>query len=176
VKPGILHSTNQKRKLRLDTIRSGKTGLYWLRLSVLLIAGDQLTKYLVACYLGYAESLYLFPFLNLTLAHNRGAAFSFMAGTGQIAVWLFILSALVISLFLCLWMYRLPFKNVWLGISLALILGGAIGNLLDRILYGYVIDFIHFHIGDWSFPIFNMADTVITFGAVMLLIDIFDKK
>jgi signal peptidase II len=161
----------------LETITLEKrTGLYWLWLSALIIVIDQITKYIATTYLFYNQSLYLFSFLNLTLAHNSGAAFSFLSEMGYLAVWLFIAIAFFISLILCIWLRSLPAKNYWLGISLALILGGAIGNLLDRILISYVIDFIQFHVDTWSFPIFNMADTAISIGTFMLIIDIFRRK
>jgi signal peptidase II len=161
----------------LETIIVEKrTGLYWLWLSALVIVIDQVTKHIVTTNLFYNQSLYLFRFLNITLAHNSGAAFNFLSEMGYLAVWLFIAIAFFISLILCIWLQSLPAKNCWLGISLALILGGAIGNLLDRIFIGYVIDFIQFHVDTWSFPIFNMADTAISIGTFMLVIDIFKKK
>jgi signal peptidase II len=153
-----------------------KTGLYWLWLSALVIVIDQVTKHIVTTYLFYNQSLYLCRFLNITLAHNSGAAFNFLSEMGYLAVWLFIAIAFFVSLILCIWLRSLPAKNCWLGISLALILGGAIGNLLDRIFIGYVIDFIQFHVDTWSYPIFNMADTAISIGTFMLVIDIFRKK
>lgn len=163
--------------MKVETVSTEKkTGLYWLWLSVVVVILDQFVKYLVSVYFVYNEAFYLLPFLNLTLAHNTGAAFSFLSETGLIAVWLFIITAFIISLVLGIWMYRLSPKNYWLGVSLALILGGAVGNLLDRIFFGYVIDFIHFHLGTWSFPIFNIADVAITIGAFMLIIDLFKKN
>ncbi|MBA2654605.1 MAG: signal peptidase II [Gammaproteobacteria bacterium] len=153
-----------------------KSGLHWLWLSLIVIVADQLVKYLIRTHLLYNESVNVFPFFNLTLAHNKGAAFSFLSEGGYWAPLLFIVTALIISTVLCIWMYRLPPKNYWLGIGLALILGGAIGNLIDRLIFGYVIDFVHLHVANWSFPIFNIADVGITVGALMLIIDIFKKK
>lgn len=153
-----------------------KTGIYWLWLALVVIIIDQITKYLVMQHLQVNEVVRVLPFLNFILEHNKGAAFSFLSEAGYLAVWLFIGTAFLISLILCFWLHRLPSHNAWLGISLALILGGAIGNLLDRIMYGYVIDFVHFHIQQWSWFIFNFADAAITIGSLMLVIDIFKKK
>lgn len=153
-----------------------KTGLHWLWLSVAVIIIDQITKYLIVQNIEYSSIVRLLPFLNLTLIHNTGAAYGFLGEFGIWASLFFIATAAVISLVLCWWLYRLPRENKWMGISLALILGGAIGNLIDRILYGYVVDFVHFHLTTWSFAIFNVADAAITIGAVMLIIDIFRGK
>lgn len=152
-----------------------KSGLYWIWLSILVVIIDQGTKYIITQYLPYNTSIYLLPVLNLTLEHNRGAAFSFLSQVSDYAVWLFIVTAVIVSLIICIWLHRLSFRNRWLGVSLSLILGGALGNLLDRIIYGYVVDFIHFHVTNWNWPIFNVADTAITIGAIMLIIDIFRK-
>lgn len=157
-------------------IMKKKTALHWLWLSVAVIIIDQFTKYLIVQNIEYSSIVRLLPFLNLTLIHNTGAAYGFL---GQFGIWaslFFIATAAVISLVLCWWLYRLPRENNWMGISLSLILGGAIGNLIDRILYGYVIDFVHFHLTTWSFAIFNVADAAITIGAVMLILDIFRGK
>lgn len=153
-----------------------KTNFFWLGLSIFIIIIDQIFKHLMLINFSYNQPFYLAPFLNLTLAYNRGAAFSFLSEFGHAATWFFIATALIISVILCYWIYRVASKNYWLGASLALILGGAIGNLLDRIRYGYVIDFIHLHAYGWSWPIFNIADIAITVGALMLVIDIFKKK
>lgn len=157
-------------------VNSKHTGLYWLWLSVFVVIADQVTKYLITSYLSYNQQVYVFPFFNLLLEHNRGAAFSFLSHVGPLALWIFIATATIISLILCLWLYRLPPKSSWMGISIALILGGAVGNLIDRIAYGYVIDFLHLHVQNYSWPIFNVADCAITIGAVMLIIDLFRGK
>lgn len=159
-----------------ESVLEKKTGLYWLWLAFLVIIIDQFTKYIVLQSLEFGQPLYVLPFFNLLLEHNKGAAFSFLSEAGSLAVWVFVGTAFVISMVLCYWLYRLPARSTWLGVSLALILGGAIGNLIDRIMYGYVVDFLQLHIKQWSWPIFNIADTAITIGSVMLLIDIFKKK
>jgi signal peptidase II len=153
-----------------------KSGLYWLWLSLGILILDQAVKHLVTLNFDLNESINLLGFLNLTLEHNTGAAFSFLSEAGGYATWLFILTAALISSVLCIWLYRLPYKKYWLGVSLSLILGGAVGNLWDRIINGYVIDYIHIHVGTWSWPIFNVADISITTGAIMLIIDIFKQK
>lgn len=153
-----------------------KTGIYWLWLTLFVIVVDQVSKYFVIHALQLNQVVNVLPFLNFILEHNKGAAFSFLSDAGSLAIWLFIGTAFLISLILGIWLHRLPSSNVWLGASLALILGGAIGNLIDRILYGYVIDFIHFHIHNWSPFIFNLADAAITIGSIMLIVDIFKKK
>lgn len=160
----------------METILVKRTGLFWLWLSVFVLITDQVAKYIASHYLLFNESFYLLPFFNLTLAHNKGAAFSFLSESGIFATWLFIATALIISSLLSVWLHRVPKNNIWLSVALALILGGAIGNLLDRILYGYVIDFIHLHLKSWSWPIFNIADMAITCGALMLIVDLFKEK
>jgi signal peptidase II len=153
-----------------------KTGLCWLWLSLFVIIADQVSKYLIVQNIEYNSIFYLLPFLNFTLEHNTGAAYGFLGKYGQLASLFFIATALIISIVLGVWLHRLPRQSRWLGISLGLILGGAIGNLIDRVCYGYVIDFVHFHINTWSFAIFNFADSAITVGAIMLIIDIFRGK
>jgi signal peptidase II len=113
--------------------------------------------------------LKIFPFFNLTLAYNKGAAFSFLhSASGWQHIFLGSL-ALIISIVILVWLYKLSARERWIGIALCLILGGALGNAWDRVLYGYVIDFFDFHLGDWHFAIFNVADSAIFIGAVMML-------
>jgi signal peptidase II len=159
----------------LSAITKGKTGLNWFWLSLTVVLLDQITKHFALEYLVYQAPVYLLSFLNFTLERNRGAAFSFLSQSGSLATALFIITAIIISTALVIWLYKLPANRRWLNVSLSLILGGAVGNLIDRISYGYVIDFIHLHINQWSWPIFNVADIAITTGAIMLLIDIFRK-
>lgn len=153
-----------------------KKNLFWLILSVCVVLLDQISKYLVITSGLFEHFWYLLPFLNLTLAHNTGAAFSFLSQSGVPAIWFFSITAMVMSAVLCIWLYRIAEHERWLAASLALIIGGAIGNLYDRLSYGYVIDFIHFHVGNWSWPIFNIADMAISIGAIMLILDIFKEK
>lgn len=145
--------------------------LKWSWLSLLVIVLDQLTKLWAGSALNYGEPVAVVPFVNLTLLHNTGAAFSFLSEAGGWQRWFFALVALVISAVILVWMRRLPTAKVWLAVSLALVLGGALGNVWDRIYLGYVVDFIDVYYQDWHWPAFNLADSAISVGAVMLIID-----
>ena len=147
------------------------TALVWLWLVVLIVAADLLTKYLANTGLPYGIPHPQLPVFDLTLLYNKGAAFSFLADANGWQRWFFALVALIVSGVLLVWMYRTPRAQRWLGCSLALVLGGALGNLYDRVVQGYVIDFISLHYNNYYFPAFNLADTAITIGAVMLIVD-----
>ncbi len=155
---------------RLLTQPEGATN--WLWLSLLVIGADQLTKYYVADNLDLFDRVELFFMLDLTLLRNTGAAFSFLSDAGGWQRWMFIALGLVVSLAIVFWLRGIPRRGqTWLAIALALIVGGALGNVIDRVLYGYVIDFISVHYLDWYFPAFNVADSAITVGAAMIIID-----
>lgn len=141
----------------------------WLAVAVAIIAFDQATKVAADTLLNYHRPVPLIPFFNLTLSYNSGAAFSFLGDASGWQRWFFAVIALGVSGFLVHWLYQVGGRDRWLALSLSLILGGAIGNLLDRLMYGYVVDFIHFYVGDWSFPIFNIADCAISIGAGLLI-------
>ena len=145
---------------------------YGLALVVLLI--DQLSKYYFEHRLAEYESIRLIdPVLDLTLAYNRGAAFSLLANQSGWQKWFFVLLGLTVSLFLLSYLRQVPKQARMLSVGLALILGGAIGNVIDRLLYGHVIDFIHVHYGDvWHYPIFNVADMGICVGMALVVIDV----
>jgi len=145
----------------------------WLWLSVLVIILDQLSKFFISENLALKPPVELTSWLNLVLAHNTGAAFSFLGDAGGWQRWFFAILAGVVSIVLIVWILKLPKKAVWMASALALILGGAIGNLIDRVRFGHVVDFIDFHIDTWHFATFNIADAAISVGAVMLLIDAF---
>ncbi len=147
--------------------------LKWLWLSVLVIALDQLTKLWASSGLTYAEPVAVIPFFNLTLMHNTGAAFSFLSSAGGWQRWFFTVVALFVSVVIVLWLRRLEAAQRWLAAALALILGGALGNVWDRLVHGYVVDFLDFYYAQWHWPAFNIADSAIFIGAVMLLIDAF---
>ena len=118
------------------------------------------------------ESRYVFELMNLTRLHNTGAAFSFLASASGWQRWFFVFLGLGVSVFIMAWLRGLPPRGQgWLAAGLALILGGALGNVIDRLVYGHVVDFLHFHYGDWYFPAFNAADSAITAGAICLIID-----
>lgn len=147
--------------------------LLWLLLSLIVVVLDQWTKQLATTHLLYANPVEVMPMLNWTLLHNTGAAFSFLSDAGGWQRWFFTILAIVVSVVLLVWIYRLRPQQRWLAVALALVLGGAIGNVWDRIYLGYVIDFIDVYYNDWHWPAFNIADSAITVGAVMLLIDSF---
>lgn len=148
-----------------------KKNLSWLCLSVLVVILDLLSKRIVSTHMVLGESIAVLPVFNWTLAHNYGAAFSFLHDAGGWQRWFFAGIALVVSVAIVWWLKALQANSRFLAISLALVLGGAMGNLYDRILLGYVVDFIHVHYGAWNFPAFNLADSAITVGAIMLVID-----
>jgi signal peptidase II len=138
-----------------------------------IILLDQLTKYLAVYFLVLHEPKPILPFFNLTLAYNTGAAFSFLNQASGWQAWLFSGIAIIISLIIIVWLYRLPSDKPWLSCALALILGGALGNLIDRIVHGYVVDFVDLYIGQWHFAFFNVADAAVCIGALMLALDLF---
>lgn len=152
--------------------------LWWLALACLSIALDQYTKHLASTYLVYNQPVPVMPFLNWTLLHNFGAAFSFLSDAGGWQRYLFTGLAAVVSVVFIVWLMRMPKTLVLLPCALALILGGALGNLIDRISLGYVVDFIHVYYQNHNFPAFNIADSAITLGTILLIIDTFflDKK
>lgn len=147
--------------------------LHWLWLSAVVIVLDQLTKRLVDTSMQLYQSIELMPSFQLTYMRNQGAAFSFLSSAGGWQRWFFIGLALLASVFICFWLQRLARTQRWEAVAWALVLGGALGNLIDRILYGYVIDFLDVYYGDWHWPAFNIADSAITLGVVMLLFDSF---
>lgn len=156
-------------------IESGKTRqwgkLRWLVLSVVLVVLDLLTKYWVSNEFTLGEQLPILPFFNLTLAHNAGAAFSFLYDAGGWQRWAFSAVALVVSGVIIRWLFTLKADQTLLAIALACILGGAIGNLVDRLTLGYVVDFIQVYWRSWYFPSFNIADSAVTCGAGLLILD-----
>lgn len=145
--------------------------LKWLWLSGAVVLFDQLTKWWASSALALHEPIPVAPFFNLTLMHNTGAAFSFLAQGGGWQRWFFVTVALVVSAAIVVWLRRLDREQRLLALSLALVLGGAIGNVIDRIALGYVVDFIELHYAGWHWPAFNLADSAITVGAVLLVID-----
>jgi signal peptidase II len=145
----------------------------WLWLSAVVVLVDQLTKALASNLLRLYEAVPVLPGVNLTLMHNTGAAFSFLSDEDGWQRWFFAVIAVAVSVMLVLWLKRLSPAQRWLSIAVALVIGGAIGNLWDRFMLGYVVDFIDLYAGRWHWPAFNVADSAITVGAVMLLIDAF---
>jgi len=146
--------------------------LRWLWLALAVVIADQLTKALVVREFELYEVLEVLPVLELTRLHNTGAAFSMLAGASGWQRWFFIGLALVVSGGIVYWLRNLPRHSAaYLPAALALVMGGALGNVIDRVWHGYVIDFLHFHWGDAYFPAFNVADTCITIGAGLLILD-----
>jgi signal peptidase II len=145
--------------------------LKWLWLAGLAIVLDFATKQAAEHFLQYAQPVYVLPVFDLTLLYNKGAAFSFLADQGGWQRWFFAAIAIGVSAVLTVWLMKLKPTERWLSTALALVIGGALGNLYDRFAYGHVVDFLHFHWGEHYFPAFNIADSAITLGAAMLIID-----
>ncbi len=146
--------------------------LKWLWLTALVIVLDQTGKLLVDHSMQLYESIPLIPFFQLTYVRNTGAAFSFLAQAGGWQRWFFIMLSVSASIAIAYWLKNLPKDRPWEAAAWALVLGGALGNLIDRISYGYVIDFLDAFYQHWHFPAFNVADSAITIGVGMLLIDV----
>lgn len=142
----------------------------WLALAALVVVLDQLSKLWITSHFVFGESLYVLGVFDLVLAHNTGAAFSFLHDAGGIQRWLFGGIAVVASVWIVV-LLRRHSAQVLFALALSLILGGALGNLIDRIAYGYVVDFLAFHWDEYYFPAFNVADSAITIGAVLLILD-----
>ena len=158
---------------------AGRFGrLAWLWLSLLVLVIDQATKLYFNNALTMYQQIVVIPdYFSWTLAYNTGAAFSFLADGAGWQRWLFALIAVVVSAVLVVWLKRLGRNETWLAVALALVLGGAIGNLYDRIVLGHVVDLILVHLQNRHyFPAFNVADSAITVGAVMLALDMFKSK
>ena len=147
----------------------------WLGLSALVIVLDQLSKYWISNNFSYGESLYVLDIFNLVLVHNTGAAFSFLSDAGGIQRWLFSIIAIVASVWI-IWLLRKHQHQMLFALALSMILGGALGNLIDRVAYGYVVDFLDFHWNAYHFAAFNLADSAITCGAILLIIEGFMEK
>ncbi|MDO8448516.1 MAG: signal peptidase II [Rhodoferax sp.] len=144
--------------------------LQWLGLAFIILIADQFTKILIVGYYQLGDSTYVTSFFNVVRAHNTGAAFSFLAGASGWQRWFFTVIGLLAAA-LILWMLKSHAGQKLFAFAMACILGGAIGNVIDRIMYGYVVDFLDFHWLNWHFPAFNVADSAITIGAACLILD-----
>ncbi len=153
-----------------------QTGFKWLWISIVIILIDQITKQWIIRHLTLQEIIPLTPFFNLTFTTNKGAAFSFLSQSGAMGFWLLSLFAAIVTLILIIWLYRTPRQKRLLSIGIAFIIGGALGNLIDRILYGHVIDFLDFYLDNWHWPAFNVADSAIVLGAFLWVLDFLKKK
>ncbi len=147
--------------------------LKWLWLSLLAVILDQGSKLVIAGSMQLYQSIPIMPYFNLTYVHNTGAAFSFLSEAGGWQRWFFAGLALVISIVIAVWLARLKQHETLLAVALSLVLGGAIGNLIDRLAYGYVIDFLDVYYQTWHWPAFNIADSAITLGVILMLVESF---
>ncbi len=160
-----------------DARRKGRGGAFrWLWCSLAVVIADQATKVAAVALLDPASPVELVPTLDLVLAYNTGAAFSFLSSAGGWQRWLFIGLAVAICAFILHWMRDLPRAARRLPLALSLILGGAVGNVVDRVRIGAVVDFIDFHVGDWHWPVFNIADSAICVGAALLVLGMFRRE
>ena len=158
-------STTSRGVLRVGASR-------WLILTAVVIVLDQWTKWLVTTHFDEFDSIVLLPVLEFMRLHNEGAAFSFLADASGWQRWVFVSLGIVVSVALTIWLTRLPRRGQGLlAAALSLVIGGAIGNVIDRIRYGHVVDFIRVHYEQWYFPAFNVADSAISIGAALLILD-----
>ena len=144
--------------------------LPWLGLALLILIADQFTKVLILAYYRLGDATYVTSFFNVVRVHNAGAAFSFLANAGGWQRWFFTIIGIAAAIFI-IWMLKSHNGQKLFSFALACILGGATGNVIDRTLYGYVVDFLDFHYAGWHFPAFNIADSAISVGAVCLILD-----
>lgn len=149
------------------------TGLRWLWLTLLCLILDQVTKHWVAGSFDLYESVSVLPIFSITYVHNLGAAFSFLADQGGWQRWFFTAIATIACVVFTVWLAKTPKSQTLISIAFALMLSGAMGNLIDRALFGYVIDFIDFHWAGYRFPAFNVADSMIFIGAALMILDSF---
>jgi signal peptidase II len=155
---------------KTTSTKSSSGMLPWLGLALLILIADQFTKVLILGYYRLGDASYVTSFFNLVRVHNAGAAFSFLANEGGWQRWLFTGIGIAAAIFI-IWMLKSHNGQKLFAFALACILGGAIGNVIDRTLYGYVVDFLDFHYAGWHFPAFNIADRARSIGAVCLILD-----
>jgi signal peptidase II len=144
--------------------------LPWLGLALLLFLVDQFTKVLILGYYALGDSTYVTSFFNIVRVHNPGAAFSFLASASGWQRWFFTALGIGAAIFI-VWLLRSHSNQRLFAFSMACLLGGAVGNVVDRVLYGYVVDFVQLHYAGWAFPAFNVADSAITAGAIGMILD-----
>jgi len=143
----------------------------WYLLALVVFAIDQVTKMIAVSKLHYAEQVEVFYGFNWTLLYNKGAAFSFLAEAGGWQRWFFIILTVTVVTGIIIWIRKIAANQCWLASALALVLGGALGNLYDRVVLGHVVDFIQWYYQSWYWPAFNIADAAICIGAVMLILE-----
>ncbi len=154
----------------LQAGRSGASMWPWLAWAVVLVVVDQITKTLILNHYQLGDSTFITSFFNIVRAHNTGAAFSFLSNAGGWQRWLFTGIGVAATIFI-VWQLRAHPGQKLFGFALSSILGGAVGNVVDRLMHGYVVDFLDFHVSGWHFPAFNVADSAITLGAACLILD-----
>jgi signal peptidase II len=169
-KTGGLPDMNERAPVRQPLIHV-HSPFVWLVIAALVVILDLYTKQWASETLVLYRPVEVLPWLNWTLAHNFGAAFSFLSDAGGWQRWFFTVLAIVVTLVLLVWLFRLHAGEWRTGLALGLVIGGAVGNVLDRITLGYVIDFIDVHYRGWHWPAFNVADSAISCGIVLLLLD-----
>jgi len=157
-----------------DNHKQGAGMLRWLGIALIVLVLDQATKLVVLRTLSYGQVLPVTDFFNLVLVYNKGAAFSFLASGSGWQHYLFSAVAAAASVLIVYLIWRYPGQKLYCA-GLALILGGAVGNLVDRLVYGHVVDFLDFHAFDWHWPAFNVADSAILIGAALFVIDEFRR-
>lgn len=150
--------------------RAGNSIWPWLGLALVLFILDQFTKTLILGYYKYGDATYITSFFNIVRAHNTGAAFSFLADHSGWQRWLFTGIGIAAAIFI-VWMLKSHPGQKLFSFAMACILGGAVGNVIDRMMHGYVVDFLDFHVAGRHFPAFNIADSAITIGAICLILD-----
>jgi signal peptidase II len=155
---------------RNNKAASGATPLLWLAVALLVVVLDQFLKIVIVRSFSFGESRPVTGFFNLVLVYNKGAAFSFLADAGGWQRWFFTGLGLVVGAFIVWLLYRHTGQRLFC-FAVSLILGGAVGNVIDRVLYGHVVDFLDFHLRNYHWPAFNVADCAITVGAVLLIVD-----
>jgi len=163
--------TDQSQQQPLKNGGLNKTAFAWLLFSAVIVVLDLWTKQIATDSLTLYRPVELTPWLNMTLAHNYGAAFSFLSDAGGWQRWLFTGLASVITVVLVVWLLRLPTNEKLIAAALSLVIGGAVGNLIDRMVNGYVVDFIDVFYKTHHWPAFNLADSAITCGVILLLVD-----
>lgn len=152
------------------------SGARWLWIAIVIFGLDRWTKQMAEASLNAYSAVNVMPGFNLTLSYNKGAAFSFLDQAAGWQMWFLGGVALIVVVAIIIWLFRLPARDRWVSMALSLVVGGALGNLWDRINYGHVIDFIQWYVADYYWPVFNVADSAVCVGAVMLFVSTFFKK
>ncbi len=148
----------------------------WFLISILIIIIDQCSKYIILKNFYLEENLRVLPFFNLILRYNQGASFGFLNQAGGWQVLFLSAISFIVIVILFIWLLRIAYPNAWLACALSLILGGATGNLIDRLRFHYVIDFFDFHVGAWHYATFNVADSAVVIGVAMVILQALFKQ